>query len=291
MDLEPDSSNTTMALKSFLQFPLLPPEIRLTIWSFACQIIRNVTLEVDTLDGKINFSDEMLFPRYHSSTRIPSILHTNREARQHALKYYDLSFSTCFEISKPDMSFSTPPHTYINWNWDRLVIMRPLQFWRIICAHQAHLSNFISDLKTLCNRNNLRRIAWNAADELVENYIYLETDTDGLDGAKLAILAGLNVQEILTFEVYYQKITEKEPWLDVLLGKADVAFVGEKSVPMKEYPTWEGLERARVGIAEDDENPAGMAVLTVATPVIVNEKGEIDLEATKYLDLLTLRET
>jgi predicted protein tyrosine phosphatase len=189
------------------------------------------------------------------------------------------------------MSFSTPPHTYINWNWDRLVIMRPLQFWRIICSDLPYLSNFISDLKTLCNRNNLRRIAWNAADELIETYAHLEIDHNGLDGARLAILAGLNVQEILAFYVYYPWVTGEPPWMEVLWGKADVAFVGEEPVTMTEHPTWEGLERARVGIAEDDENPAGMAILTDATPVIVNEKGEIDLDATKLLDVLVLRET
>jgi hypothetical protein len=280
IQVTPSTPTLIPAPTSFLFFPLLPPELRLKIFSHACHITRNVTLEIDTSTAN-HQNVNILLPRYHTSTPVPSILQVNREAREQALKHYALSFSTTFDISTAahTRTFSSPAKIYINWEYDRLVFMRPLQFWQIIGAMQtqAHLSAFITDLQSLCRRNKLRRIGWNSG-AVAETYLYLGLDIDPADEeTRVAVLANLDFDDVVCFCIDFPEVTAETPSLQALQGKVELGFVGEDPRLHKGYPHWEWVDGDKLGIADYGVDAAGLAVLTGATIGVVDEKGVVDI--------------
>lgn len=78
---------------TFTLFPTLPPELRLKIWKYALPGPRVVRL---SLMEHSNSSHRRGHEKYaiHATSTIPSIIQTNVEGREAALKVYELAFPT-----------------------------------------------------------------------------------------------------------------------------------------------------------------------------------------------------
>jgi hypothetical protein len=86
--LSPSNLPTSSSPISFHLFSNFPPEIRLTIWSYACTP-RTVTIRY------ILEADKCL-----SSSKPPAVLAVSRESRYQALKTYKLCFATASEPAR-----------------------------------------------------------------------------------------------------------------------------------------------------------------------------------------------
>lgn len=108
-------------MEVFTLFPKLPIELRLKIWEEACYNERDVHVVVILLFEDLHNEYKPVFG-YRSSSILTAVLHTSSESRQEALKYYQLSLGTEFEIVTRGIRASTKiePTVYINPDSDRL---------------------------------------------------------------------------------------------------------------------------------------------------------------------------
>jgi hypothetical protein len=117
---------------AFTCFPLLPPELRLEIWEHAARHPR----DIDIWAPKTRFSPlasphiQNIYPSFHYSTLspIPSILHTNHEARHVGLGFYSLGFGQTFEDEDGhEVEDLRRSGIWVNWERDRVCL---LELWR-----------------------------------------------------------------------------------------------------------------------------------------------------------------
>jgi hypothetical protein len=261
-DSDSDSKESTTC-KAFHRFPDLPVEIRLRIWGLCCfTTIRNIALEIDIVDSEVlNFSHGFQHPllyKYHSGTSHPSILQTSREARDEALKYYDLSFGVEYVYELANYTYSAPPHIYINWANDRLVILRPCQFWDI-CDHTNVYQfpiNAVPLFTELLTTKKLKRLAYNCLQE-TEDAVAAHDDLHSLDPGEgdenldLIYPERSSIDEVIFFEFNAE---EERNWKDsditglprtslrVFVGAVDIKFLelSWEGVPHETYypATW-----------------------------------------------------
>ncbi|KAL2060723.1 hypothetical protein VTL71DRAFT_9364 [Oculimacula yallundae] len=127
--------SSSKVLVSFTLFPNLPTEIRLKVWSFASNEMRNVDIWARNIyvapveDYSATWAPYMLY----STTEIPSVLQVSHESRNEALKCYTLDLGTDFRTHRrfglfPAVEIKFPPQIYINWKEDRLCLMHPEDF-------------------------------------------------------------------------------------------------------------------------------------------------------------------
>jgi hypothetical protein len=90
---------------AFTSFPLLPPEIRLHIWSYTLHL------------AFVNIRWHPTQRTFKSPRKPPSLLHVNRESRAYGLKHYNLSFSSSPEFARVYFSFDID---VLNIDWPSL---------------------------------------------------------------------------------------------------------------------------------------------------------------------------
>jgi hypothetical protein len=149
----------------FWKFRELPVEVRLMIWKEVCFKPRIIDIWGKSIRSLWPFGDDTwfeadIFPYppvrpfvYRSYSRIPSILHVSREARNAGLKHYSLEFGTSWSLwhstSDTRNIYIYRGQIYVNWScdvifpityhpnptlmWERLHKMEP-QFQNVILA-------------------------------------------------------------------------------------------------------------------------------------------------------------
>jgi 2EXR family len=149
---------------AFTRFPDLPIEIRFKVWKLACFVTRNVDIATGTVG--ITFGEEdgtAARPHYYRSRCLPpALLHVCKESRQEGLKYYKLDFGVDYKVPAsgrpiPELTVSSPPRIYINWETHRLCVMLPM-----------YIDDSVNDvcrrieIRDKCFDNGLRHLATNA---------------------------------------------------------------------------------------------------------------------------------
>ncbi|KAI5462225.1 hypothetical protein BGZ63DRAFT_413632 [Mariannaea sp. PMI_226] len=121
----PSKATVTPAFTTFPQFAVLPPELRLRIWSFLIQprVIIACCLQCDE---RLPERRQELDERTHGKA-LPVLLHVNRETRYLALQHYELSFS--WRISKllSDTPVSRPARVWFNFDMDTIYLRGELE--------------------------------------------------------------------------------------------------------------------------------------------------------------------
>ncbi len=78
-------------LREFKLFSDLPPELRITVWQFASQEMR-----VITISNSSETTREEDLKTTHDARTVPSIQHTYQESRAISQNYYKLRFGATF---------------------------------------------------------------------------------------------------------------------------------------------------------------------------------------------------
>jgi hypothetical protein len=99
-------------------FSSLPNVLRARIWKEICLLSRNI--DIWPMSETIALGEKSLFFRYISHTPVPAVLHTSREARSIALKFYRLRFGFEYHLSH-GIKLIVPNRIFINAWADRLV--------------------------------------------------------------------------------------------------------------------------------------------------------------------------
>lgn len=86
-----------------------------------------------------------------TSRHPPAILHTSRQAREVALKYYSLAFSN----TVGRIQLSLPPKIYVNWTIDIICPMKTFQ----LVDHEGDGLSLGSATKALGTNTDMRRLA------------------------------------------------------------------------------------------------------------------------------------
>ncbi|KAK0101104.1 hypothetical protein ONS95_012912 [Cadophora gregata] len=148
-DMKPDKSTL---------FPNMPLELREMIWTQACRVERVVDIWVKVVGGSAgkNFFDTIRVRRavnYKSHAKLPSVLHTSKEARQIGLKHYTMVLGSKYTNSYrgTKIEFSTPARIYFNCEYD---ILCP-----IFASWEAEYQ-FMKDVSTPEVFPKIRRIAF-----------------------------------------------------------------------------------------------------------------------------------
>jgi hypothetical protein len=294
-DSDSDSEQSATC-KTLHRFSDLPVEIRLNIWEIYClSTIRNIALEVDVVHPEVpsNPQDTRVYPviyKYHSGTSHPPILHVCREARAEGLKYYDLSFGVTFVHELSNYKYFAPPRIYINWAIDRLVILRPYQFW---CLHNythrytSSPHDGITMFKELLTTKKLKRLAYNCLQEsegvLADHIDEFDPDA-GDEHLDLIYPERSSIDEVIFFEFkadeenvfgHYHMPGLSGSSLPVFMGAVDIKFLelSWEGVPQETYypATW--LSE----ILENRKTPGGvenMPEMRLAYVVINDEPAE-----------------
>lgn len=183
-------------LTEFIYFPKLPIEIRCKIWKHTCfQEPQNIGLLVTDFNTQIhrwgmhkkwhdhmqsNFTYEAIYPRPH-----PAILHTSRESRTKALRYFKLDFGVQEKLNHTKGIFNSPPTIYVNWQNDTLVLVDPRAFGDLA-------SGPFKDFVRRCRRNKAKFVAFNATGLERTNSKYNKALTNILQ-------CSIGLQEIILF--------------------------------------------------------------------------------------------
>ncbi|KAK0113468.1 hypothetical protein ONS96_014332 [Cadophora gregata f. sp. sojae] len=183
-----DATTTTV---KFALFPKLPAELRVRIWKLASNETRNVDIWVRNIHVGIWNSPYAGTPTWspyalYSSTKAPSILHVCHESRVEGLKYYVLDFGSTFKFKNyktdkrfPNMRVTMPPQIYINWDVDRICIMRPEDFHASSRTHKSPDNKRIAKFLDRCEKMELKYLAVNAAHRRMPNLELCYSD-DGM---------------------------------------------------------------------------------------------------------------
>jgi 2EXR family len=181
---------------TFTSFGQLPSELRIKIWSYVCFQPRNIDIFTDKL-GVIRISDDTYFDAYMFYSHFcshPAVLHVCREAREEALKHYQLEFGTSYHFSLVD--FSTPPRIYVNFACDRLCLLEPDCFGSDLEDRFQRFVQICRDRGACSLALNVARdqhwpfvdvaTSWNALEELVlfgsvQNFEYLRVAGVSID--------------------------------------------------------------------------------------------------------------
>jgi hypothetical protein len=142
------SSANESTLTAFPQFAMLPPELRLRIWSCLIQP-RIVIACCMQCDERLPQRREELDSRTHGRP-VPVLLHINRESRYLALEHYELSFS--WRISKllSDTPVSRPARVWFNFALDTMYLRGELE------AYDSY--GFNSPMVYFMRREDTRRV-------------------------------------------------------------------------------------------------------------------------------------
>ena len=97
--------NPSFATRTFLLFTSLPYELRAQIWQLALPGPRVIEIR-----NRAGYFENLHCTQIYSICRIPVLLHTCRESREVALKYYALSFSIT----------NFPPQIYVDFSVDTI---------------------------------------------------------------------------------------------------------------------------------------------------------------------------
>ncbi|KAK7415823.1 hypothetical protein QQX98_005605 [Neonectria punicea] len=142
------ATTVTPTLTAFPQFVMLPPELRLRIWSCLIQprIIIACCLQCDE---RLPQRRQELDSRTHCDAA-PVLLHVNRESRYLALQHYELSFS--WRISKllSDTPVSRPARVWFNFALDTIYLRGELE------AYDSY--GFNSPMVYFMRREDTRRV-------------------------------------------------------------------------------------------------------------------------------------
>ncbi|KAH7379840.1 hypothetical protein BKA64DRAFT_749993 [Cadophora sp. MPI-SDFR-AT-0126] len=167
VEIDPDSPTV-----NFILFPKLPTEMRLKVWKIVANETRNIDIWVRNLyitpvDGGQSF----WAPYYlYTGAKVPAVLHTSHESRVEGLKHYTLDFGTQFRYPRSYHNYSYPavevrfqPQIYINWEVDRLCLMRPEDFQEYITTdgNESKETKRIETFVEKCTSTKLRRLAVN----------------------------------------------------------------------------------------------------------------------------------
>ncbi|KUJ18205.1 uncharacterized protein LY89DRAFT_41698 [Mollisia scopiformis] len=180
----------------FLKFSELPSELRLKIWDEASFFQRDINLWLKTL-GELSVSaytaedstTHELFKSHEfvTNTAPPTVLQICKESRVVGLTHYRLSFGTSYEFA--NLSISTTPHIYVNWDCDRICLLWPQQF-------QSHKSRSFKTLVNICQENRLRYLALNVLRDAHWPYVEITTAVHSL---KEVLLFGSTAQKSATY--------------------------------------------------------------------------------------------
>ncbi|KAJ1338239.1 2EXR family [Microdochium nivale] len=135
----------------FSRFPDLPPELRLKVWDYliAPRVVQIFCLQDDSLEESAGQDHESLtnpmseesylhvepysttidLHRRTRASRIPLILHINRESRTHGLKHYELAFSWKVPHVLAGMDISIPVVTTTTTTTTAARSLRPPPSW------------------------------------------------------------------------------------------------------------------------------------------------------------------
>ncbi|KAH7156112.1 major facilitator superfamily domain-containing protein [Dactylonectria macrodidyma] len=148
--LSSPAAGTTVkpTLTAFPQFAMLPPELRLRIWSCLIQP-RVVVACCLQCDERLPERRQELDSRTHGDS-VPVVLQVNRESRYLALQHYELSFS--WRISKllSDTPISRPARVWFNFALDTIYLTGELE------AYDSY--GFNSPMVYFLQRKDTRRV-------------------------------------------------------------------------------------------------------------------------------------
>lgn len=136
---------------TFLSFRKLPTELRLEIWKIAANVPR--TLEV--LITESWHLDDTPSLNLSSHTVVPSILYTNSESREMALKFYFRDIDGRV-VKLPHLHDARPNLTvpWINWSKDRIFLR--------ISDHSIMEHPRLDEFAKMCQANGLRRLVFDS---------------------------------------------------------------------------------------------------------------------------------
>lgn len=112
--------------------------------------------------------EEVLTWSYFTPLAVPSILHTNREARSEGLKHYTLDFGIKGGPSDHDDDFvflESGPNIYVNWTVDTMCLF-PKGDVFVEGRREPYAQHFIS----LCNQRGLQNLAYCALNKHTGEY-------------------------------------------------------------------------------------------------------------------------
>lgn len=205
-------SSPSNTLTTFPQFTLLPPELRLRIWSELVQprIIVACCLQRDEyLPQRRRNLDSI-----SRGTATPVLLHVNRESRYLALQHYETAFS--WRISKllSDTPVSAPARVWFNFALDAVYLTGELE------AYDSY--GFNSPMVYFLRREDTRRVLHIACPFAELGYPRQESDqvfgclwhvVDGFPAAKRLLLTvgegdeeGVRGSKLLSTDNVMQKI-------------------------------------------------------------------------------------
>ena len=120
-----DGMPTPAPETSFPQFGLLPPELRLKVWEHLLQprVIVASCLQRDEL----SLAREEELAARATGARVPVLLHVNSEARQVALKRYELTFAWKVSKMHNDTPVDQAAKIYFNFETDALLLAGNLE--------------------------------------------------------------------------------------------------------------------------------------------------------------------
>jgi hypothetical protein len=106
-----ENVESTPALE-FTLFPTLLPELRITVWHFAANHQRTITIHDF---GGSGCQRTGRFAK-HNATAVPGVLHANSEARATALKHYTLRFGPQFNGNPIYFNYNADGLCFPNFN-------------------------------------------------------------------------------------------------------------------------------------------------------------------------------
>jgi hypothetical protein len=140
MHIQP--SQKDMRSKHFVFFPRLPAELRRIIWLFAIPGPRTITIFsqkeafVTNADGHAACNPSI---PAKSNSKAPALLHTNRESRDVALKFYSLAFKEHLNQRPVYFRFSTDTLYMENWHAFRCFFGRKKSYTQAKLLELEHL--------------------------------------------------------------------------------------------------------------------------------------------------------
>lgn len=199
-------------LTTFPRFNLLPPELRLKIWSELIQpriVVACCLQRDDSLSQRRRDLDSI-----SHGTATPVLLHVNRESRYLALQHYETTFS--WRISKllSDTPVSAPARVWFNFELDAVYLTGELE------AYDSY--GFNSPMVYFLRREDTKRVLHVACPFAELGYPHQESDqvfgclwhvVDGFPAAKRLLLTvgegdeeGVRGSKLMSTDNVMQKI-------------------------------------------------------------------------------------
>jgi hypothetical protein len=230
-------------------------------------VTRDIDIRLSHLDfGMRNDLDER--PYYWRSSlgsKVPPVLHANKESRSEGLKHYTLDFGTnMIAVGGWEVPFwvTLAPRIYFNWSCDRLCLPDPLKLWD---SESDNLSDTrpYSDFLEKCLERKLRYLAINTYDYWEPQHWHDEEDRRAHSFLEFIPLTA-NFHEVLPFEDSYGTISS------LYVGFVDL-LPAEKGLKMQEDER--AVEKKMSEAWKKDVAMSSTATLIRASKVIVQRRG------------------